>query len=478
MSFADAIEASINPLARTLHRPRPATVNSVVVLRWTGHEAQTVEDMGFRQHLIAVVIVSLTTLVLYLLIAAHILQDPPARDHRRSSVRAPPAAPVEGLAAMPEHSAPVAKTGSENVVETPGGRKRLEISGRVLDRDGYPIADALIAEERYFHQVRSGVDGSYRLELELPRHRYPRLHFLRSGYAGRLIKLGADDLQQNRAQGVDVVLDESPNTVSLQGWVGDEIGIGLEGARVELSAAQTAERDSYYLTVFTDENGYFGFEGVEADQHYGLSINLAPDYPYYQDPAFQVTRNPGYIDIRLEKLKFVDIDGMLVNDDATPVPNYEMYVINLTTGGHNRKIVSDSSGYFSLRNFPLGEISLSTRDPEFYRITGVTITETHYQNLQLQVDHGTRHLFGWVSDASGVGIEKAMVTLDRDFRDGEVEHYSYRSQATDRNGAFSFSALGGGEYRLTVYALGFQKRDLKYRLDGPSGELFIALEPY
>lgn len=434
--------------------------------------------MGFRQQLIPVAIVSLTALLLYLLIASHVLDDPPAKAHRQNGLQAPPEPPAEIRTALPEPSLPAKKTDSQAVAETPGGRKRLEISGRVLDRDGLPIAGAVIAEERYFQQARSGADGSYRLEIELPRHRYPRLHFLRSGYAGRLVKIGADDLQQNRAQGLDVVLDESADTVSLQGWVGDEIGNGLEAARVELSATQTAERDSYYLTVFTDESGYFEFEGIEADQHYALSVTLAPDYPYYQDPAFRVTRNPGYIDIRLEKLKFVDVDGMLVNDDAAPVPDYEMYVSNLTSGGHNRKIVSDSSGYFSLRNFPLGEISLSTRDPEFYKITGVTITETHYQNLQLRVDRGTRQLSGWVSDASGVGIEKAMVTLDHEFRDGEIEHYTYRSQATDRNGAFQFGALGGGEYRLTVYALGFQKRDLRYRLDGPSGELFIQLEPY
>jgi hypothetical protein len=440
---------------------------------------RSVISMGFRQHLIPVAIVSLAILALYLLIAIRVLQDPPASDPA-PIVTAVPAAPPEAAIEIPTQPAvtAVAKNRSTEFPQPPAGRKRLQISGRVLDRDGFPIADALVAEERYFQQTRSEADGSYRLDLELPRHRFPRLHFLRSGYTGRLIKIGADDLQEDRAQGFDVVLDDSADTVSLQGWVGDEIGTGLEGARVELGATQTAERDSYYLTVFTDDNGRFEFEGVEADQNYGLSVSMAPDYPYYQQPAFRVTRNPGRVDIRLERLRFVNVDGMLVNDDATPVQNYEMYVSNLTTGGHNRKIVSDSSGYFSLPNFPLGEISLSTRDPEFYKITGVTITDTHYQNLQLRVDHGARQLSGWVSDASGVGIVKAMVTLDREFSDGGVEHYSYRSQTTDRNGAFSFSALGGEEYRITVYALGYQRRDLKYRLDGPSGELFITLEPY
>ena len=435
--------------------------------------------MGLRELFIPLATVILAALALYLLIAAQVLREPPPR--MRAELAEPIVASAAALALDGAGSSASAQDTSRvaSIERAPaGGRKQLEIFGRVLDRDGNPVADVLVAEERYFQQARSGADGSYGLRLELPRHRYPRLQFRRSGYAGRLIRLTENDLHEDRAYQLDVLLEESPDTVSLQGWVRDEIGLGLEGARVELSAAQTAQRDSYYLTEFTDEAGNFEFEGVQAEQKYELSVSLAPEYPYYQDPDFRVTHNPARVEIRLDRLQFVDIDGMLVNRDAAPVPDYEMYVSNLTTGSHNRKIVSDSSGYFSLRHFPLGEISLSTRGPEFYKISGVRITETRYQNLQLRVDRGTRQLFGWVSDAGGIGIERAMITLDREFRDGEVEHSSYRSQATDSNGAFAFANLGGGEYRLTIYALGFRKRDLTYRLDGPSGELFIALEPY
>ena len=190
---------------------------------------------------------------------------------------------------------------------------------------------------------------------------------------------------------------------------------------------------------------------------------------------FRVTQNPGAIDIVLKKLEFVDVDGMIVDRGSTPVPDYEMYVTNVSTGMHTRKIVSDSSGFFSLRNFPLGELNLTTRGAEFFRITGLHLTKSSYQNLRLVVDRGSHYLSGWVADENGVAVAKAMVTLDRKFVEDQVEHSSYRSQRTNANGGFAFANLGDGDYHVTVYALGFRKQEFRHDFDGQSGEIFVTL---
>lgn len=435
--------------------------------------------MGFRQFILPIAIVGLSTLALYLMIARHLLQDPQPAE--REALRETPVAarPAADIAPPREETAEASAAQAQTaILPLAGGRKLLEIFGRVTDLEGRPIVNALVSEERYFFTARSDAEGRYRILLDIPRHRYPSLHFLRSGYAGRLVRLNEKDLGASPLHELDVALDEAPDTVSLQGWVGNEIGEGLEGARIELIAMQRTDRDSYYLTTFSDELGRFEFEGVRADENYKLSVNPTSGYPYYEEPDFRVTRNPARLEVTLDKLRFVDIDGMILGRDGAPVPDYEMYISNLTTGSHSRKIRSDSSGYFALAGFPVGEVSLSTRGPEFYKITGLKISETRFQNLELRVDRGPHYLSGWVSDENGIAIENAMITLDRGFRDGEVEHSSYRSQATDRNGAFSFADLGGGEYRLIVYALGYRKRDLKYRFDTPAGEIFITLEPY
>jgi len=432
-----------------------------------------------RQFFVSIAIVVLSTLALYLTIAYHLLRDPapPTKPTEPVSAAAPAAGkPLDtfdaGTTAPGAASAPFERRAGSQLA----GRKLLEIFGRVSDSDGQAIENAVIAEERYFASTRSDRDGHYRILIDLPQHRYPTLHFLRSGYDGRRIRLGKKQLGQTPVYELDVSLEDALDSVTLRGWIGNEIGVGLEGARVELSASYTRNRDSFYLTGFTDSNGNFEFEGMRSGETYKFSVNLTPEYPYYEDLDFKVTQNPAQIDIVLEKLRFVDVDGMILNRGATPVPDYEMYISNITTGIHTRKIVSDSSGFFTLPNFPLGEVRLSTRGAEFFKISGLKITDTGYQNLKLIVDRGHHFLSGWIGDTNGVPVEKAMVTLDRKFRAGKIEHSSYRSQRTDRNGAFAFENLGGGEYHVTVYALGFDKQEFSHRFDGQSDEILITLQ--
>ena len=434
--------------------------------------------MNLRQLIVSIAIVMLSTLALYLLIAYNLLQDPAPEVPQTESGSASNTASMalnESSSTAPAIPSVVSQTAAGHG-EQLGGRKMLEVFGRVFDSDGQPIENALIAEERYFTSTRSDAEGSYRLMLELPQHRYPTLHFLRRGYDGQRFKLGQEELQQAPIYELDVSLDDALDSVNLQGWVGNENGIGLEGARVELSASYTRNRDSFYLTEFSDSNGSFEFEGVRSGETYRFSVNLTPEYPYYEDLDFRVTQNPAQISIVLKKLSFVDIDGMILDRSETPVPDYEMFISNVTTGTHSRKILSDSSGFFTLRNFPLGEVSLTTRGAEFFTTSGLEITGEQYQNLKLIVDRGNHYLSGWISDPSGIAVKNAMVTLDRKFRQGEIEHSSYRSQRTDLNGGFAFGNLGDGEYHVTVYAQGYEKQEFNYRFDGQSGEIFVTMQ--
>ena len=177
----------------------------------------------------------------------------------------------------------------------------------------------------------------------------------------------------------------------------------------------------------------------------------------------------------MKTLKFVTLSGMLMNPEAAPVSNFELYIKNISTGIHTRRVVSDSSGYFSLSQFPLGEVSLTTRGPDFHKISGVMLTEENYANLVLLVDRGDRYLSGWVSDENGVALEKVMVTLEANLSDDGVEYSSYRSQTTDSSGRFSFSNIAAGEHRISAYANGFARLAVEYRLRNPSAELNLRL---
>ncbi len=423
--------------------------------------------------ILAISLLVLSTLAAYLVFAYALLREP-------GPPAIAPAKPLPADATVVAITTEAAKlpTGEVTTPARAGagpGRKRLEIRGRVLDREGRPVAGAVIAEERYFQRVRSSPDGSYALPLELPQHRYPVLHFLRSGYEPRRVKLGPRQLGDEPVFTLDVTLPDAVDTVTLDGLVSNDIGLGLAGARVELTAVYPRNSESFTLTEFSDERGRFSFEGVESDQTYKLSANLTPEYPLFEDAEFYVAASPSPIEIVLPTLQFVDLAGMVLDRDLAPVPNYEIYIDNLSTGIHARKIVSDSSGFFSLEHFPLGEISLSTRGAEFHKIAGIELTAGTYRNLELVVDRGNHYLSGWISDIHGMAIEKAMITLDRKFERNGMRHTSYRSQSTGDGGRFRFENLAGGEYRVTVYAFGYAMQEFTHRFDAQAAELHVRL---
>lgn len=280
----------------------------------------------FRQLILPFATIVLLALALYWSIASRLLLDPPSTDSSIASAERF----TETLQSGPppvtrDEKDPVAHSkqiDSDDVHR--GSTRTIEIYGRVMDGNGQPIDDVLVTEERYFLNTPSNVQGNYKLLMDLPTHRYPTLNFLRQGFRGKRISLTRAVLQQSTSYELDLELEENPLSVRLSGWVGNEIGVALKGARVELTALQPPGGESFTLTVFTDSRGNFFLEGVRAEEPYSLSINLAPEYSIYRDPDFSVGLNPEQINIVLESLRFVDIDGMMLNRDSSPVADFEI----------------------------------------------------------------------------------------------------------------------------------------------------------
>lgn len=438
--------------------------------------------MTFKRLIISVAIVTPFALVLYLLIAKQWLRDPllpevplqsaPTSMETGKNEIGPSSATLSGSAAS-VITARQARNGTT-------GSRLIEIFGRVVDRNQQPIEDVLITEERYFFSTRSDAGGNYRLLIDMPRHRFPTLHFLRHGFSGKRVRPDKKQLHQKPVLELDLELEDNPGSVRLSGWVGNEAGVALEGVRVDLTALETDSGNNFFLTVFTDASGHFNLEGVRAGEKYRLSISPAPEYQGYRDNELVVSTNPAPINIVLNSLKLVDIDGMILNHESAPVPDFEFQISNLITGSHSRKIVSDASGFFSLREFPLGTVSLTTnlssQGAEYFRISGLTLTDNEYRNLILIVDKGSHYLSGWVSDTNGIMVVKAMVTLEARTQDGPTESLSYRSQSTDPSGRFAFADVGGGEHRLSVYANGFDKQELLHQFNAQSDEIQVKLK--
>jgi hypothetical protein len=474
----------LQPAAADRHR-QPRCANSIISCREILPRDKVVPALSNADHPIlmlritlSIAITTLLALSLYLLIALPLLQEPDT-DTRSTPATA---ADNDGREIVVDANIATAEAIANITPIDSGNRgsssRLIEIYGRITDSQGQPIEDALVTEERYFFATRSDIDGRYRILVDLPRHRLPVMNFLRAGYSAQRMELTQASVQDNPVYQLDVILADSAKTLRLSGWVANDLGIGLEGVRIEISALESETDKDYYLTVFSDEGGNFILEGVRAATRYKLTARLAPEYPVYRNPDFYVGTDAELLEIVLKRLKFVDLAGMILNPEEAPVANFEAYIKNVTTGVHTRKIVSDSSGFFTLEQFPLGEISLSTRGAEFHKMSGIVLTEQNYSNLVLLVDRGDRYLSGWVSDENGVALQKAMVTLDTIFGDGEVEYFSYRSQTTDNSGRFSFENVATGDHRISAYATGFNKLETSHSLRNQSDQIHIRMTRY
>jgi hypothetical protein len=222
---------------------------------------------------------------------------------------------------------------------------------------------------------------------------------------------------------------------------------------------------------------FFSFEGVKPGAVYRLTVFATKNYPHYTNEKFTVTADSAQTNITLESFKFVHIDGMVVNSNDISIPDFEIYINNLTTGTHVEKIRSDSSGFFSLQSFPAGVVSLTTPGPDYIKIAGLKLKEGEYKNLMLLVDKGSHYLSGWVSDDNGMPLAQIRITLDSKIITDSVESSSYRVRATDSSGNFTFANIGGGVHRLSVDAYGFKREEIIHQFDSLTDEVHITLSP-
>jgi hypothetical protein len=355
--------------------------------------------------------------------------------------------------------------------------KKIQVFGRVLDEYRQPVENVLVSEDRYFYYTRSNSDGLYRLTLKLPKHKFPVLNFLRSGYEGDRVYISADQTKNSPEVELNVTLLESTDSIKVSGWIGNEIGENLPGQKIGIFSRGSQSLKNIDQTAVSDENGEFVFEALKPDIDYELEVYTSPQYAPYSIHDLILTRTTPRLNIVLKKLKFLQVSGMFVDVHGAPVPNFEIDMINISTGIHLRKIVSDSSGFFSLDNFPSGEVRFSSRPPEHFTITGLKLTENEYKQLTLVVDKGSYQLSGWIIDQNGVAVNRAMVLFDAEVTREGIKSASNRSSVTDSNGYFHFDQLANTPHQITIYATGFNKKEILHRFQSRSSEVFISLSP-
>jgi len=351
----------------------------------------------------------------------------------------------------------------------------IVVSGRVSDAGGQPIENALVSDEINFGHVRTDATGNYQIEIKIPRFRTPLLNFLRSGYQESRIGVPLDQISEDASLVLDVQLREADNSTRVHGWVGNDLGQGLAGHTIELRDRSLQSSGTLFYAVISDEHGEFTFEGIRSGLEYRLDVESTAEYAGYSLEPFRVSQNTARMVIVLDTLELVDINGMIVGTDNGPIADFSVNIQNLSVDTPDRRITSDSSGFFRLEGFPAGEVRLSTSTPEYFKISGLTIHQNDYQQLTLTFDWGSYHLSGWVSDTNGVPLTEVRVTLNAIFEANGYHTYSYRSTLTDASGGFQFQRVGGVDHSLSIISAGYQTQVIKHAFTSYADSVSIRL---
>jgi hypothetical protein len=263
--------------------------------------------------------------------------------------------------------------------------------------------------------------------------------------------------------------------VTVSGWVGDESGTGLAGVEVEVESRGFDGEEITLHKTTSGQRGEFIFAKLISGRQYKLEIKPSGEYFGFSLDAFAAGQADVPGEIILDRISLVDVDGMIVDTNHAPVANFKLEVRSLSGAYPDRSISSDSSGYFSLKAFPAGEVRIATNATDYYRIKGLELHPDEYRNLTLVIDRGNYHLSGWVSNESGAPQAEVQVTLKSAFATDDYHSYSYRTKVTDANGAFEFSELGGYPITLGAYADGFVTHVQKHEFQSFSDTLQIRL---
>jgi len=359
--------------------------------------------------------------------------------------------------------------------DTTGYAGMIEIYGRVIDENNQPIEGVLVADEINHGNTRSKSDGSYQISIEPNQLKTPVLIFLREGYRENRMGIAIHNTPKQSSYGINVTLKSSADSTNVQGWVGNGLGEGLGGRKISIRAQAGQQAGIKYYTVITASNGEFRFEGVRADITYKLTIEPSAQYAGYTHEPLRVSQQTPRLSIMLDRLNLVDVEGLIVGVDNAPVANFGINVQNRSLDYPDRRITSDSSGFFALRGFPAGELKLSTTAPEYFKITDLSLGAGNHQNLQLVIDKGSHVLSGWISDANGVPLENARITLATKFSNKGYQSHSHRSMVTDGSGYYQFSRLGKVDHTVSVHASGYATYEVNHRFSSFSDQLDIQL---
>jgi protocatechuate 3,4-dioxygenase beta subunit len=328
------------------------------------------------------------------------------------------------------------------------------ISGKVIDRDGNPVAGAKLTlnpnnvyewssgSQKALRTMLSGEDGTYSFDKLAPRTY--RISVIAPGHAS-LYKSNLKIVGASRLEGTDFTLNAGDTII---GTVKDEDGNPLAKAWVSINSKTSYGRSQ------TDEEGNYVIDNV-AEGPYSAYATLDG---FSRERKKDIYADAGRIDFELKKNGYVWGD---VRDKATgePVKTYQVE-LHRRNPQRNNAWRRASSRWI---NDPSGKFKLYAKDGSYklvIRAKGYILLEKEGVNVSiadepdeiaLKVTPGGS-IEGWVKDFQGMGMQGVSVYVRRAGA-GAAKDAAFEERATsERDGYYFLDSLEAGTYEVAFFS--------------------------
>jgi protocatechuate 3,4-dioxygenase beta subunit len=350
--------------------------------------------------------------------------------------------------------------------------RELVIKGQVVGQfdeplDGITVFPTLLGQA----SVQTGLDGRFALPVTVkPEVASLTLQFQAPGYRDASSRVLIGGYTEDVTEENKVVMDVVESWTTLEGTVKDDAERPLADRLVELRPEAGRRAQS----TTTDKAGRYAFAFVESPADYRLLLSGGEGFKDVER-KIQVTNSRNEIDLIVEAYQTGAISGQLVNQDGSPIPDFELVLKNKESRKPNTVVRTDSNGYFEVAAAPAGDLVISSRSTPTLLIKGLRLEPGQKIDLPMVLDWGGHSIRGQVVDSTGNPVAASRVILDWSHRDGDLDAQATRRTATDPLGRFAFSNLGPGPHSLKVDAPGFIGIDIEHDLRRQGYDVMVRL---
>ncbi len=353
--------------------------------------------------------------------------------------------------------------------------RNIFVYGIVSSTEGKPLEDVRVfGGTPPARSTFSGSKGNYELDIEIKGKNRPQMiHFRSQGYRHQSARLDPVDLDGpfNDFQ-LDVAMESLKELTTLTGRLEDPDGHPVVGKTIKMKS----QRLQNHYHARSDASGHFTIEGVEPGKDYQMSVRSGTDYRNYEKSRLEIPSSGLQIKIVLEPLNRGELSGWMTDLDGKHIPGFAMTLRSEVTDNLPVQVVSDNTGFFSVRDFPEGSAVLRTNSFPIFEVRDIHVSEASEEPILVVLDMGSHSLFGQVTNILGDTVAAPSIFLGWRYIENGVQNSSARQMTADQNGSFAFTGLGPGLHTLRVNAPGFDTAILTINVGVDPNRIVVELE--